>query len=154
MQQRGAKQNNWGPMEPGQFRTSLGLEVGQEHPWLCGEARPSRQNPLPSALPYPGLATHLAQPATTIGDHLALEAVSDQPQLSQLSTGSISSPQQMVTFRAANVECTREVFGQLTCLPSIPFFLSSPSGRVKRSSQSSRATWSSHPCPCLCSSPT
>lgn len=112
-----------------------------------------RQNPLPSALPYPGLAIHLAQPVTTRGNHLALEAVS-APQLSQVINGSISSPHQMVIFRAASVECTWEVFSQLTCLPSSPFFLSSPSGRVKSSSQSSRATWSSHLCPCLRLRPT
>lgn len=59
-------------MELGQFRTHLGLEVGRGRPWLRAKAQPSRQNPMPSALPYSGLATHLAQPATTIGNHLAL----------------------------------------------------------------------------------
>lgn len=35
-------------------------------------------------------------------------------------------------IQSSQRECTREVFSQLTCLPSIPFFLSSPSGRVKK----------------------
>lgn len=142
----GAEQSNLGPMGPGQLRTCLSLEIGQGHPQLCGEAWPSRQNPLPSALPYPGLTTHLAQPGPTVANRLT------QPQLSQQLQGNFSSPWWMETFRKPAWSAHRRwSVSSPACLLSLPFFTS---GRVKRPGQSRRATWSSYTCSCLRARPT
>lgn len=48
MLKRGTGQSSHLPLTgPGQFRPCLGLQIGQGHPRLRGEARPSRQNPFP-----------------------------------------------------------------------------------------------------------
>lgn len=102
-------------------------------------------NPFP--LLCPGLVTCFSYPGATVTNHLALQAVSAQPQPPQLLTESISSlcgwshPEKPPWTKLH----TRAVFSQLTCLPFIPLFLSSSAERVKRPGQSSRATWSSHP---------
>lgn len=64
-----------------------------------------KKNPFPLFCPIcPGLVTCLSCPGATGTNHPALQAVSAQPQLPQLLTGSVSSPLWMATFREADVE--------------------------------------------------
>lgn len=121
--------------------------------------RPGLLDKTPFPLPcptYSALATHSPHhPGATVTNHLAPEAglspasplpAIDQKQQQPAVDGDIQ--------RSQRGKGTREAFIQLTCLSSVPLFRSSPSGRVKRPGQSSRATWSSHPCLCLHASPT
>ena len=102
MHERGTEQTNWDLWDLSGSGDWTGTPSAA---WGGLTFLKKKKNPFPLLCPiYPGLVTRLSYPEATVTNHLALQAVSAQPQLPQLLTGTISSPLWMVTSKEANVD--------------------------------------------------